>query len=64
MGVLILGRKRPGFDQEWNKMICSRSVAAMQSLGLKCIGQDAPVIDDQTFARRSRAFTPPAATAW
>ena len=49
VGVLILGRKRPGFDQEWNKMICSRSVAAMQSLGLKCIGQDAPVIDDQTL---------------
>jgi L-fucose isomerase-like protein len=49
VGVLILGRKRPGFDQEWNKVICQRSVAAIESLGFKCIGQDAPVIDDQTL---------------
>jgi L-fucose isomerase-like protein len=49
VGVLILGRKRPGFDQEWNKMICRRSVAAMEKLGFKCIGFDAPVIDDVTL---------------
>ena len=49
VGVLILGRKRPGFDQEWNKVICQRSVAALESLGMKCVGQDAPVIDDQTL---------------
>jgi L-fucose isomerase-like protein len=49
VGVLILGRKRPGFDQEWNKMICGRSVAAMEALGFACIGFDAPVIDDVTL---------------
>lgn len=49
VGVLILGRKRPGFDQEWNKIVCQRSVAALQSLGFTCIGQDAPVIDDATL---------------
>ena len=49
VGVLILGRKRPGFDQEWNKIVCQRSVAAMQKLGFECVGQDAPVIDDQTL---------------
>lgn len=49
VGVLILGRKRPGFDQEWNKIICQRSVASLQSLGFKCVGQDAKVIDDQTL---------------
>ncbi len=49
VGVLILGRKRPGFDQEWNKIICQRSIAAMRELGFECIGQDAPVIDDQTL---------------
>jgi L-fucose isomerase-like protein len=49
VGVLILGRKRPGFDQEWNKLICRRSVAAMEKLGFKCVGFDAPVIDDVTL---------------
>lgn len=49
IGLLILGRKRPGFDQEWNKLICRRSVAAMEKLGFKCVGFDAPVIDDVTL---------------
>jgi L-fucose isomerase-like protein len=49
VGVLILGRKRPGFDQEWNKIICGRSVAAIEKLGFACTGQDAPVIDDVTL---------------
>lgn len=49
VGVLILGRKRPGFDQEWNKIICKRSVESLEKLGFKCIGQDAPMIDDQTL---------------
>ena len=49
VGVLILGRKRPGFDQEWNRIVCERSIAAMESLGFACVGQDAPVIDDATL---------------
>jgi len=49
VGILILGRKRPGFDQEWNKIICQRSVATIERLGFKCVGQDAPVIDDTTL---------------
>lgn len=49
VGVLILGRKRPGFDQEWNKTICQRSVAALRALGYACVGQEAPVIDDTTL---------------
>jgi L-fucose isomerase-like protein len=49
VGVLILGRKRPGFDQEWNKIICKRSVAALESLGYTCVGQDAPMVDDATL---------------
>lgn len=46
---MILGRKRPGFDQEWNKIICKRSVEALQSLGFTCIGQDAKIVDDETL---------------
>jgi len=49
IAVLILGRKRPGFDQEWNKQICQRSVAALQHLGFNCVGYDLPVLDDATL---------------
>jgi L-fucose isomerase-like protein len=50
LGVLILGRKRRGFDQEWNQIICQRSIATLASLGYKCIGGEAPVVDDVTIA--------------
>ena len=46
LGILILGRKRPGFDQEWNQEICQRSVAALTELGFHCVGAEAPVVDD------------------
>lgn len=49
LGVLILGRKRPGFDQEWNRIICDRSLAALRDLGFNCIGAEAPVVDDATI---------------
>jgi len=49
LGVLILGRKRPGFDQEWNRIICARSLAVLGSLGYTCVGAEAPVVDDATI---------------
>lgn len=48
IGVLILGRKRPGFDQEWNKIILGRSLAALEKLGFKTAGADTPVVDEAT----------------
>lgn len=48
LGVLILGRNRPGFDQEWNQIVCARSIAALTELGFHCIGAEAPVVDDAT----------------
>ena len=50
VGVLILGRKRPGFDQEWNQIICRRALGALKSLGYATVGADAPVVDDATIA--------------
>ncbi len=50
IGVLILGRKRPGFDQEWNQLICGRSLDALKSLGYATVGAEAPVVDDATIA--------------
>jgi L-fucose isomerase-like protein len=49
LGVVIVGRKRPGFDQEWNALMRQRCLAAIQSLGLTPIGADTPVVDDQTI---------------
>ncbi len=49
LGVMILGRKRPGFDQEWNQIICGRAVAALKSLGYTTVGAEAPVVDDATI---------------
>ncbi|HUA92594.1 MAG TPA: hypothetical protein VL991_08510 [Terracidiphilus sp.] len=49
VGVLILGRKRPGFDQEWNQIICRRSLEALKRLGYQTIGAEAPVVDDATI---------------
>src|SRR5262245_9069914 len=49
LGVLVLGRKRPGFDQEWNQTICHRAGQALTALGFDCVGADAPVVDDVTI---------------
>jgi len=49
LGVMILGRKRPGFDQEWNQLVCSRAVTALKSLGYKTVGAEKPVVDDATI---------------
>src|SRR5438477_3944753 len=49
VGVLIIGRKRPGFDQEWNQTMCSGARASLSALGYECIGADVPVVDDATI---------------
>jgi len=49
IGVLIFGRKRPGFDQEWNKIIRERCLATLKKLGFTCVGADSLVLDDETI---------------
>src|ERR1700733_818523 len=49
IGVLIFGRKRPGFDQEWNKVIRERVLLTLKGLGFTCIGADRLVLDDETI---------------
>lgn len=49
IGVLIFGRKRPGFDQEWNKIIHERVLATLKGLGFTCYGADKPVLDDESI---------------
>jgi L-fucose isomerase-like protein len=49
VGVLILGRKRPGFDQEWNQIICGRGFEMLKRLGYQTVGAEAPVVDEATI---------------
>jgi L-fucose isomerase-like protein len=49
IGVLIFGRKRPGFDQDWNAIIRTRTLEMLQSLGFTCIGSDTLMLDDTTI---------------
>src|SRR3954451_11347156 len=49
LGVLIIGRKRPGFDQDWNQEMRRRTATAIDSLGFASVGHDLNVVDDQTI---------------
>jgi L-fucose isomerase-like protein len=49
IGVLIFGRKRPGFDQEWNQIIRERCLTTLRELGFTCIGAEELVLDDETI---------------
>jgi L-fucose isomerase-like protein len=48
IGVLMFGRKRPGFDQEWNAAIRERCRKALADAGYTCVGADDVVLDDET----------------
>jgi L-arabinose isomerase len=51
LGVLMFGRKRPGFDQEWSKAVREKCMATLTSLGYNVVGAvvDSPVTDDETI---------------
>lgn len=47
IGVIIFGRKRPGFDQEWNAIIRVRALDFFKELGFTSVGAVSPVMDDE-----------------
>ena len=49
VGVLIFGRKRPGFDQEWNRQIRERMLTSLKGLNFTCVGADNLMLDDDTI---------------
>src|SRR5688572_7181724 len=51
LGVLVIGRKRPGFDQEWNEVVRGRAGEAIAALGYDAVGAESPVVDDETIGR-------------
>ena len=48
VGVLIFGRKRPGFDQEWSAVIRERCRRSLDELGYTLVGADQVVLDDES----------------
>lgn len=49
IGVLIIGRKRPGFDQEWNAIMRRRAAEALAELKLEVVTAAEPVVDDYSI---------------
>lgn len=47
VGVLIFGRKRPGFDQDWNAEMRDRCRKSLAEAGFNCIGAEGVVLDDE-----------------
>jgi L-fucose isomerase-like protein len=48
VGVLVFGRKRPGFDQAWSAEIRARCTQAFAALGCQTVGEDSVVFDDES----------------
>ena len=48
VGLLLFGRKRPGFDQDWSADIRERCRRTIESLGFTAVGADEVVLDDAT----------------
>ena len=49
VGVLTIGRKRPGFDQQWNETTRCRAADALRASGAGTAGlDDVSVVDEQT----------------
>ena len=48
IGLLTIGRKRPGFDQEWNQIMRGKADEALAACGFRVVRPDLPVVDEQT----------------
>jgi L-fucose isomerase-like protein len=48
VGLLVVGRKRPGFDQEWNQRMVRAAQSALAEAGLQIVGLDQAVPDDKS----------------
>src|SRR5438309_10619685 len=48
IGLLTIGRKRPGFDQQWNEVMRRRADEAFAACGFAITTSDVPVVDEPT----------------
>jgi L-fucose isomerase-like protein len=49
VGVVTIGRKRPGFDQQWNDVMRREAAAALQALGVATAGGEEIPVDEATM---------------
>jgi L-fucose isomerase-like protein len=48
LGLLTIGRKRPGFDQQWNEITRAAADEALAACGFEVTRAPLPVVDDAT----------------
>jgi L-fucose isomerase-like protein len=56
LGVIFLGRRRPGFDMDWGHEMEISTRRAFQQMGLSTFEPPEKVIDDPTLRRAMEAF--------
>jgi L-fucose isomerase-like protein len=49
IGVLVIGRKRPGFDAEWGRAMEAAAYKALNATGLTIVKASLPSVDDATL---------------
>ena len=54
LGIVTVGRKRPGFDQEWNRTMRAAAITAVEAAGL-AIASGEQVIADERATREALA---------
>jgi L-fucose isomerase-like protein len=50
IGVVTFARKRPGFDQEWSKVVRAEALRLLAQQGYEIVGGEETVVDDQTVS--------------
>jgi L-fucose isomerase-like protein len=55
--VLIFARKRPGFDQEWSKVVRAQALDILAQQGFEIVGGDDTVVDDETVSATVEKIT-------
>lgn len=56
VGLLTIGRKRPGFDQEWNQLMRKRAQDALAALGIETAGGEHIAADDAAMIAAVKKF--------
>lgn len=63
VGVLIFARKRPGFDQEWSKIVRAQALGLLAQEGYEVVGADTTVIDEDTVSAAVKTIVASACVA-
>ena len=56
VGVLVFARKRPGFDQEWSKVVRAETKQILADQGYELVGADTIVNDEETVRAATDAI--------